>query len=270
MSAQKTTVLMYHALTEKWEQGVNSIHIGVEMFEQQMAWLNAQNYESITVTELYQRLSKRLPIVNTIVITFDDGYLSLLHKASPILKKYGLVATLFLTTDFVGMPKYALKGDFIRGLPLADRPLTWDELSEMQSDGWDIQAHSCTHRAHDKLIDEQLVMEMEGSRHFINKHLKQNSEFYAFPFGNYNKNVLDKLIKANYLAGFSVHGGQVSSASDLRRLPRNEINTECAVHVFAKLVRLGYRSNVDKYRSRLRNMLFHYPLIKDIIKKVMT
>ena len=270
MSTQKTTVLMYHALTEKWEQGVHSIHIEVEMFEQQMAWLNAQNYESITVTELYHRLSNKLSIANTIVITFDDGYLSLLHRASPILKKYGLVATLFLTTDFVGMPKYALKSDFTRGLPSTDRPLTWNELSEMQSNGWDIQAHSCTHRAHDELIDEQLAMELEGSRYSINKYLGNNSAFYAFPFGNYNKNVLDKLIKAKYLAGFSVHGGQVSGASDLKRLPRNEINTECTLRVFAKLVRSGCRSDVDEYRSRLRNMLFYYPLIKDFIKKVAT
>lgn len=258
---------MYHALTDTWEPGVHPIHIGVEMFEQQMAWLSMQNYESITVTELYQRLSKKMSIANTIVITFDDGYLSLLNKASPVLKKYGFVATLFLTTGFVGMSNYALAGDFARDLPPADRPLTWEELLEMQSSGWDIQAHSCTHRAHDTLLDEELARELDESKYVVKDRLNKDPKFYAFPFGNYNENSLNRLLKANYLAGFSVHSGQVSAASDIRRLPRNEINMECALPLFARLARSGYRSNLEKYRCWLRNLLFYYPRIKDFVKQ---
>ena len=263
-------VLMYHALVAQPQPGTNPVHIAVRLFEQHLAWLHAQGYEVITVAELYNRLIEK-SIENklsdcVVVLTFDDGYQSLVAHAAPILKKYGFVATLFLTTDFVGMSEFP--GAFAHAVPLGDRPLTWSEIQALQSSGWDIQAHSCSHRFHAALPTAQLQVEFEGSKHLIYNKINKNSEFYAFPYGSYDGRALRVLLDTGYRAGFSVHGGPARSGSDLRRLPRIEVNTNCTLPVFEKLVRTGYASAAEKYRARLRDALFYFPAVKDALHKV--
>lgn len=110
-------------------------------------------------------------------------------------------------------------------------------------------------------------MELEESRQTIVKQVNSDVKFYAFPYGNYSRQVLRALQDAGYWAGFAVHSGQISPTSDLRRLPRIEINADCSCSVFAKLVRTGYASTPGKYRARLRDALFYFPLVKDAMQK---
>ena len=265
MSNNKTTVLMYHALVEKRDSDLHPVHIEIAMFEQQMGWLHAQGYDGITVEEWYSRWSAKQLSRPAVVITFDDGYSSLMDRAAPILKKYGFAATLFLTTDFVGMP--AFNAEFAQAVPPCQRPLTWAEVQTLQVAGWDIQAHSCSHRPHAALPIAQLKAELETSKQIIVNQLNNRVKFYAFPYGNYNRQALKALQDAGYWAGFAVHSGQISPTSDLRRLPRIEINADCSSSVFAKLVRTGHASTPGKYRARLRNALFYFPLVKDVMQK---
>ena len=265
MSGNRTTVLMYHALVEKRDSGGHPVHIEVAMFEQQLSWLHAQGYDGITVEEWYSRRSAKQHSRPAVVITFDDGYSSLVDRAAPILKKYGFAATLFLTTDFVGMP--AFPAEFAQAVPPGQRPLTWAEVQTLQAAGWDIQAHSCTHRPHAALPVVQLKIELESSRQTIVNQTNSCAKFYAFPYGNYSRQVLRALQDAGYWAGFAVHSGQISPTSDLRRLPRIEVNADCSSSVFAKLVRTGYASTPGKYRARLRDALFYFPLVKDAMQK---
>ena len=110
--------------------------------------------------------------------------------------------------------------------------------------------------------------ELEISKQIIVNQLNNRVKFYAFPYGNYNRQVLKALQDADYWAGFAVHSGQISPASDLRRLPRIEVNADCSSSVFAKLVRTGYASTPGKYRARLRDALFYFPFVKDAMQKV--
>ena len=41
------------------------------------------------------------------------------------------------------------------------------------------------------------------------------------------------------------------------------MNTRCELSTFAALMRTGYASPAEKYRARLRDALFHSPLVKD-------
>ncbi|MGV8162097.1 MAG: polysaccharide deacetylase family protein [Candidatus Nanoarchaeia archaeon] len=70
-------------------------------FESQMKFLS-KNYNVISLEEFVKihNLKKPFP-KNTVVITFDDGYEDFYKFAYPVLKKYDLPATVYLTTGAV-------------------------------------------------------------------------------------------------------------------------------------------------------------------------
>lgn len=92
-------VLTFHRVSDDEDPFLPALRTGV--FEAQMAHI-AQHYRVFTVEDLLERMrSSRVPR-NALAITFDDGYRDNLTEAAPILARYGLPATIFLTTGCIG------------------------------------------------------------------------------------------------------------------------------------------------------------------------
>lgn len=270
MPKNSVSVLMYHALTEKPESGVHRVHIPVAAFEEQMNWLASQAYQVLPLRTLVASLKQghNLP-EKRVVLTFDDGYLSLYNYAWPILKKHNFEATLFVTTDPVGLPAYSsLKGFEEAGQPVNDRPLTWPELGEMAQGGWAIEGHSCSHPQLAQLDLAQVRHEVVDCKKIIEEKLNRPVHYYAYPFGNYNRQSLTALAEAGYEAGCSVHIGKASNGSDILRLPRVEINSADDLPTFIRKVETGYASDREKLRSQARNLLYASPMVKDLLSGV--
>lgn len=99
--------LYYHRVIEFDDQGEYEpsnplICINKDLFEAQIRYLSA-NTNVVTLNDFVKGYSgqKSLP-KNSILITFDDGYLDNFQNAFPILKKYRVPATIFLTTNRIG------------------------------------------------------------------------------------------------------------------------------------------------------------------------
>jgi len=87
-------ILMYHKLKKN-------------EFEKQIKYL-VSFYNIISLEEFLDFLEKNKPFKkNTVVITFDDGYLNNYNEVLPILKKFNLPATLFITTGLIGKRELA-------------------------------------------------------------------------------------------------------------------------------------------------------------------
>lgn len=69
-------------------------------FEKQIEYL-ARNYKIISMDEIIDRVIKREPLRRYVAITFDDGFKDNYKNAYPILKKYYVPATIFLTTGYI-------------------------------------------------------------------------------------------------------------------------------------------------------------------------
>lgn len=90
-------ILMYHRFANPPVKGWAS----PAYFEHQVRYIKA-NYNPVSLVGLmqHQRDTGKMPD-HTVVITVDDGYRDFYEYAFPILKKYNVPATLFVTTGFI-------------------------------------------------------------------------------------------------------------------------------------------------------------------------
>lgn len=107
----KPFIIYYHRVISL--KNINSnlllnplICIDKRQFESQIRYLS-RNANVITMDEFIEGYicSRKLPR-NSVLITFDDGYVDNFQHAFPILKKYKVPATIFLTSDVIGTPKH--------------------------------------------------------------------------------------------------------------------------------------------------------------------
>jgi len=71
-----------------------------EVFEAQMRFLS-ENYRLVSLDTLHEELSNRRDTEPAIAITFDDGYRDVYTHAFPVLQRYGIPATIFVTAGVV-------------------------------------------------------------------------------------------------------------------------------------------------------------------------
>ena len=98
-------ILMYHGFTEEREcRGIRNYggkHLQIEKFEEQMRYLD-RHCRVIPLEdgiEAFRGRQKNVP--QSVILTMDDGYGSNYALAYPVLKRYGMPATIFVSTDFV-------------------------------------------------------------------------------------------------------------------------------------------------------------------------
>ena len=132
----------------------NFLTIPHQIFEDHLKALRIKHFTSIDLSQLYDYVStgKSIP-PNSIVLTFDDGYLDNWTYAYPLLKKYGFKGTIFVNPEFVDpTEEYRpnLEDVWIGRVKEAELTpygfLSWREMREMEKDGVvDIQSHGMTH-----------------------------------------------------------------------------------------------------------------------------
>ena len=97
LTRHKPRILMYHRFSGTKKDG----YLDTELFEKQIKEIvNSFNVVSLSEIENYltsDNKSKK----NMISITIDDGYQDFYTYAYPVLKKYNLTATLFVTSGFI-------------------------------------------------------------------------------------------------------------------------------------------------------------------------
>jgi peptidoglycan/xylan/chitin deacetylase (PgdA/CDA1 family) len=92
-------ILAYHRVNDEGDPFFPSLPTGV--FERHMEFI-ARAYVVLPLEELVERMSRNAVPRNTLAITLDDGYRDNLTHAAPVLVRYGLPATVFLATGFIG------------------------------------------------------------------------------------------------------------------------------------------------------------------------
>jgi peptidoglycan/xylan/chitin deacetylase (PgdA/CDA1 family) len=88
-------IIMYHGIDKFEDMSFNRRFFSENNFEKQLKYYK-KNYNVISLSDYFEDLNLRTDRVN-IAITFDDGYMNNLKYALPLLEKYSLYATFFIT-----------------------------------------------------------------------------------------------------------------------------------------------------------------------------
>jgi peptidoglycan/xylan/chitin deacetylase (PgdA/CDA1 family) len=104
LNRNRPVVLVFHGVTAEAPGHLcnhEGMHLHLPIFERLMAFVAAR-YHAVPLASVVDWLEGKgtLP-ERAVVVTFDDGYRNVLTQAAPVLKHFGIPATLFVATDFV-------------------------------------------------------------------------------------------------------------------------------------------------------------------------
>lgn len=101
INSNRLLVLTYHRISDAPDLE-DSLKVSLGNFENQMRFIK-KNYRLISGDELSDIIRNKKPFPkNSCLITFDDGWNDNYTNAFPVLKKLGIPAVIFVSTDFIG------------------------------------------------------------------------------------------------------------------------------------------------------------------------
>ena len=186
-------VLEYHSIT--YEKG-NPICIPIKKFKEQMKYLKDNGYYTLTLTNLYGYLMNNNPIPKrSVVLTFDDGYENNYTAMFPVLKKYNFKATIFVITGNIDKYHKFLKSE---------------QLLQMDKYGINIESHTVNHDNLKMLSKSRQLKTLIQSKKYLEKTLNKQINFFAYPYGGYNKSAIEALKETGYKMAFTTENGWAS------------------------------------------------------------
>jgi peptidoglycan/xylan/chitin deacetylase (PgdA/CDA1 family) len=86
--------------------------------------------------------------------------------------------------------------------------LSWDELRGLAESGWEVGSHTCSHpRLAELATDAELAAELQGSREVCEERLGRPCRSIAYPYGSYDRRVVDAAAEAGYEFGLTLPEG---------------------------------------------------------------
>ena len=209
-AADHATILMYHRFGE---ENYPSTNVTLAQFEEHLEVLASGPYSVLPLEEIVASLRSGTPLPDrTVAITIDDAYLSVYEEALPRLLARGFPATLFVATRPVD-----------RGLRAY---MDWDQLREWQAAGFGIGSQTQTHPHMHRLTIEENSEELKVSNERFLAELGMRPTLFAYPYGEYNLDVIGLVKDAGFEAAFGQNSGVAHGYDGFFELPRFAMNEQ--------------------------------------------
>jgi peptidoglycan/xylan/chitin deacetylase (PgdA/CDA1 family) len=190
------SVLVYHTISSPAEPLPGDIDISPEAFACQVDWL-ARRRSVVPLIETLSHNERR----NAVALTFDDGFRDNLTVALPMLEKYSMPATVFVTPGFIGNESYLLREEVRE---LSRHPLIT------------IGAHGLWHRHFNQLTNDEARQELLEARRVLEEITDQKINLMAWPYGECNAQLEQLAGECGYHASWSVWKGNNGTHSRWR------------------------------------------------------
>lgn len=215
-------ILLYHKLgIPPRGSARRGLHVTPKAFERQLIKLNKSGYVFLDFNDLKDMLEGRRTVPEKpILLTFDDGHLDNYTHGLPVLKKYGVKATVFVIASDMGKSGLVWKD---AGERLPASLMSWEQAREMHSAGISIQSHGMTHTNYRNLSKVEIAAELEESRRLISREIGVPPVAFAYPLGIYDAEYAGMARNAGYSFACTVARGTNESPGfdpfALKRIP---------------------------------------------------
>lgn len=221
----RVPILIYHYIGNNpnpEDKARDNLLVPPDKFEDQIKFLSENGYNTITLDEMYSALKSGSTLQpKSVILTFDDGYIDFHFNAYPILRKYGLKATVFIPTALMNQGYY----------------LSWDQIKEMDSSGLiSFQSHSVTHTDLQSLDERELFFQLTESKKVLEAKLNKPVNFLAYPYGASNPRVWEATKNTGYLGALGTWYSDILSEGVAFDLPRIKIAGQYSISDFASRI----------------------------------
>lgn len=226
----RVPVLMYHYVGPL-PQDADPLRVGLtvrpEEFREQLAWLKAAGYRSITFGQLHDALENGAELPpKPVILSFDDGHLDHFTTVMPLLQEAGFSGTFFIISERVEA----------RDPAYMDR----EQIAALVEAGMQIEAHGRSHRDLAGRGRDLLVYELLGSRESLQAWTGAAPAVVAWPFGSHDDLARQIAREAGYLMAVSTRAGVLHSNTGLHDLARLRVNRNLTLRSFEALLRADW------------------------------
>lgn len=194
-------ILVYHIVRPAYPSDsaeLKKYRVTPELFNAELAHLRNAGYHVIGFQQLEAHFASSTPLPSKpVVLTLDDAWEDQYQYAFPILEQRHDTATFFVFTNAINS----------RGF------LSLSDLKTMVAAGMSVGDHSKSHPYFAHLTaTSSLVSQIVKTKHELEQQLGVPVIAFAYPFGQYNAQVLTYIKKAGFLfgRGDGWHGDTIS------------------------------------------------------------
>ncbi len=211
----------------------DSMTVSVSVFKFQLQYMTEHGYHFIPLARYvaYRMGKASPPPPRSVIITMDDGNESVYTQALPLIEKYRIPVTLFIYPSAISNASYAM---------------TWKQLRVLKATGlFDIQSHTYWHpnfkiekrrltpAQYNKFVDIQF----RRSREVLDKKLGINVSMLAWPFGIYDKGLVQKANNDGYTAAFGLDGRHAGDTDNIMEVSRYMVTDRDSGRLFEDILK---------------------------------
>jgi len=208
-------ILLYHRIA--YSPIDSRYYVTPEKFEEQIKLLHDWEYTVIPVELLVKAIKDGADLPpRPIILTFDDGDISVYESAFPIMQKYGLTGVVYIVGNYMNTEGY----------------MSAEQIKELAAAGWEVGSHSMNHRDLRKIEPEAQRFEIVESRKVIEEATGVTVDTFAYPFGFMGSNGGEYAHVAEYIAAMGLGFTNDQGKGNLYWLQRREIQNEYDIKRF--------------------------------------
>lgn len=250
---RRIVVLGYHRISDS-SADRHGLAVAPHRFEQQMAAV-VRLARVIRLKDLADAFAATAAGKPQVVVTFDDGYADNLSAALPVLERFGIPATVFVVSGYLGrefwwdelarlepVPDSSRREAELAALsdnerrPVLDRlvaecrwrapaplyrALTTEELRQLAStDLVEIGAHTATHRVLPGLPLDEQRWELQESRRVLQTVIGSAVTCFSYPHGAVSGTTMRLVTEAGFSLACCSKPDVVTVRSDMWAVPR--------------------------------------------------
>lgn len=201
-------VLCYHGISESWPAPTA---VAPADFERQLTQLTRRGYRGATLSDALTTP----PGEQTLVVTFDDAHRSVLELAAPVMARLGLPGTVYVPTDYPGSGRPMGWEGYDAWLGTEHEEelscMSWEELSGLAEQGWEIGSHTRSHPRLSGLDDAAIFAELSESKAECESRTGLPCHSLAYPYSDYDTRAVAAAAATGYRFAVTVPRSPVAA-----------------------------------------------------------